>query len=51
MVGIPGTGKSAICEATANALGLDLARTGVSQVMNSFVGQSEQIHAFCIQAD
>jgi ATP-dependent Zn protease len=40
-VGIPGTGKSAICEATANALGLDLARTGVSQVMNSFVGQSE----------
>lgn len=41
MVGIPGTGKSAICEATANALGLDLARTGVSQVMNSFVGQSE----------
>lgn len=41
-VGIPGTGKSAICEATANALGLDLARTGVSQVMNSFIGQSEQ---------
>jgi ATP-dependent 26S proteasome regulatory subunit len=42
MVGIPGTGKSAICEATANALGLDLARTGVSQVMNSYIGQSEQ---------
>lgn len=40
-VGIPGTGKSAICEATASALGLDLARTGVSQVMNSFIGQSE----------
>jgi ATP-dependent Zn protease len=40
-VGIPGTGKSAICEATANALNLDLARTGVGQVMNSFVGQSE----------
>lgn len=40
-VGVPGTGKSAICEATANALGVDLARTGVSQVMNSFVGQSE----------
>jgi SpoVK/Ycf46/Vps4 family AAA+-type ATPase len=40
-VGIPGTGKSAICEATASALQLDLARTGVSQVMNSFVGQSE----------
>lgn len=42
MVGIPGTGKSAICEATANALGLDLARTGISQVMNSYIGQSEQ---------
>ena len=41
MVGVPGTGKSAICEATASALNLDLARTGVSQVMNSFVGQSE----------
>jgi ATP-dependent 26S proteasome regulatory subunit len=41
MVGVPGTGKSAICEATAHALNLDLARTGVSQVMNSFVGQSE----------
>lgn len=42
MVGIPGTGKSAICQATASELGLDLARTGISQVMNSFVGQSEQ---------
>lgn len=42
MVGVPGTGKSAICQATAHELGLDLARTGVSQVMNSFVGQSEQ---------
>lgn len=41
MVGVPGTGKSAICQATAHALGLDLARTGISQVMNSFVGQSE----------
>jgi SpoVK/Ycf46/Vps4 family AAA+-type ATPase len=41
MVGVPGTGKSAICEATASALGLDLARTGVGRVMNSFVGQSE----------
>jgi len=41
MVGVPGTGKSAICEATAHELGLDLARTGVAQVMNSFVGQSE----------
>lgn len=41
MVGIPGTGKSAICQATANELNLDLARTGISQVMNSFIGQSE----------
>jgi ATP-dependent 26S proteasome regulatory subunit len=41
MVGIPGTGKSAICQATAAELGLDLARTGISQVMNSFIGQSE----------
>jgi len=41
MVGIPGTGKSAICQATASELNLDLARTGISQVMNSFIGQSE----------
>jgi SpoVK/Ycf46/Vps4 family AAA+-type ATPase len=42
MIGIPGTGKSAICQATANELSLDLARTGISQVMNSFIGQSEK---------
>lgn len=41
MVGVPGTGKSAICQATAKELNLDLARTGISQVMNSFIGQSE----------
>lgn len=41
MVGVPGTGKSAICQATARELNLDLARTGISQVMNSFIGQSE----------
>ena len=41
MVGVPGTGKSAICQATASELSLDLARTGISQVMNSFIGQSE----------
>lgn len=41
MVGVPGTGKSAICQATAAELKLDLARTGISQVMNSFIGQSE----------
>lgn len=41
MVGVPGTGKSAICEATSKELGLDLARTGVSQVLNPYIGQSE----------
>ena len=41
MIGLPGTGKSAICQATAKELGLDLARTGISQVMNSYIGQSE----------
>ena len=62
MVGVPGTGKSAICEATASAMNLDLARTGVSQVMNSYIGQSEanmravfkQIHAMaplCVWID
>lgn len=42
MVGVPGSGKSAICEATAKTLGLDLAKTGISQSMNKFIGQSEQ---------
>ncbi len=42
MVGVPGTGKSAICEAAADALGLDLAIAGVSKVMSKFVGESEQ---------
>jgi SpoVK/Ycf46/Vps4 family AAA+-type ATPase len=42
MVGIPGTGKSAICQATAAELNLDLARTGISQVMNKYIGQSEE---------
>jgi SpoVK/Ycf46/Vps4 family AAA+-type ATPase len=42
MVGIPGTGKSAICQATAAELKLDLARTGISQVMNKYIGQSEE---------
>lgn len=41
MVGVPGTGKSAICQATSAELNLDLARTGISQVMNSYIGQSE----------
>jgi len=42
MVGVPGTGKSAICQATSSELGLDLARTGISQVMNKYIGQSEE---------
>lgn len=42
MVGVPGTGKSAICQATAAELNLDLARTGISQVMNKYIGQSEE---------
>lgn len=41
LVGVPGCGKSAICEATATALDLDLAKTGVSQSMNKYVGESE----------
>ena len=40
-VGVPGTGKSAICEATAKSLGLELARTGISQQMNKYIGESE----------
>jgi SpoVK/Ycf46/Vps4 family AAA+-type ATPase len=42
MVGIPGTGKSAICEATAKQLGLDLAKIGVSQALSKWIGESEQ---------
>lgn len=41
LVGVPGCGKSAICEAAATALSLDLAKTGVSQSMNKYVGESE----------
>lgn len=42
MVGVPGTGKSAIAKAAAATLGLDLAKTGVSQSLNKFIGQSEE---------
>lgn len=42
LVGVPGSGKSAICEATASTLNLDLAKTGISQNMNKFIGQSEE---------
>src|SRR5690606_27736174 len=42
MIGVPGTGKSAICEATASTLGLELAKFGVSSMMNKFIGESER---------
>lgn len=41
MIGVPGTGKSMICDAAANALGVDLAIAGVSKAMSKFVGESE----------
>lgn len=41
LVGVPGSGKSAICEAAADALGLDLAKFGVGRMMNKYVGESE----------
>lgn len=40
-LGLPGCGKSYICEAAANTLGLDLARTGISKAMNKYIGESE----------
>lgn len=41
LVGIPGTGKSMFCEATAQSLGLDLAVAGVSKALSKWVGESE----------
>jgi len=41
MVGVPGSGKSLFCEAVSNQLCLDLAKGGVSQAMNKFIGESE----------
>lgn len=40
-VGVPGTGKSLICEAISSVLELDLAKGGVSNAMNKYVGESE----------
>lgn len=42
MIGVPGTGKSAICEATASTLGLELGKGGVSNALSKWVGESEQ---------
>jgi ATP-dependent 26S proteasome regulatory subunit len=40
-LGVPGTGKSYICEGACKTLGIDLAKIGVSKAMNKFIGQSE----------
>lgn len=42
LLGLPGTGKSCICQAAATTLGLDLAKIGIARALNSFVGQSEK---------
>lgn len=41
LLGLPGTGKSMICEAAAHQLGYGLVQVGVSRVLNSFIGNSE----------
>lgn len=41
LVGVPGTGKSLVCEAIASMLGLDLGKGGVSSSMSKWVGESE----------
>ena len=62
LLGLPGTGKSYFCEAAASHLNLNLVRTGMSQQMSKFVGESEnnimamfqQINALnpvCVWAD
>lgn len=42
MVGVAGTGKSLFCEAISSTLGLELAKGGVSNSMDKYVGQSEK---------
>lgn len=42
LVGIPGSGKSMLCEMAATELGLDLAISGVSKALSKWVGESEQ---------
>lgn len=41
LIGVSGSGKSALAEATASGLGLELAKFGVSQMMSKWVGESE----------
>lgn len=41
-LGLPGSGKSLMCEAIANALEVDLGKGGASNAMSKWVGESEQ---------
>lgn len=41
-VGVPGVGKSMICEACGSILNLEVAKGGVSQSLSKWVGESEQ---------
>lgn len=41
LVGLQGAGKSLICEAAAHALGHDLVKFSVSNMMNKYIGESE----------
>lgn len=41
-VGVPGVGKSMICEAAGSAMNLEVAKGGVSQSLSKWVGESEQ---------
>lgn len=41
MVGVPGVGKSLLCEAVASALKVDLGKGGVSSALSKYVGESE----------
>ena len=41
LIGVPGTGKSALCEATAHQLGYDMVKFGVSKMMSKWIGESE----------
>lgn len=62
LVGVPGCGKSRLCEAAATEMGLELVKFGVSKLMSKFIGESEtnarrafkQIHAMaplCLWTD
>lgn len=42
LVGVPGSGKSFLCEAVASELGFELAKFGVSSMMTKWIGESER---------